>query len=91
MFNDLLSDHPAQTKQTSNSPVSTGLKLSIPDSTSVAAAGEYYVLSRLCLHGKIAALAPSGVRNADIVITSVDGERLHALQVVEASAKIRVG
>lgn len=50
--------------------MSAGFNLSIQDSTLVGAAGEYYVLARLCLRNKIAALAPSGVRNADIVIST---------------------
>lgn len=59
----------------------SGLNLSIKDSTLTAAAGEYYVLARLCLSGKIAAQAPRGVPNADIVVTTVSGERLYAVQV----------
>src|SRR5215468_7643730 len=55
--------------------------LSIKESTILAAAGEYYVLSRLCLAGYIAALAPKGVPNTDIVITDVNGSRLFAVQV----------
>jgi hypothetical protein len=47
----------------------------------VAAAGEYYVLARLSLLGKIAAQAPRGVPNTDIVVSSVDGTRLCAVQV----------
>lgn len=61
--------------------MSAGFHLSIQDSTLVGAAGEYYVLARLCLRNKIAALAPSGVRNADIVISTTEGDRLCALQV----------
>lgn len=54
--------------------------------TLVGAAGEYYVLTRLCLRGYIAALAPKGVPNADIVVTDVNGTRLFAVQV-----KARIG
>lgn len=46
-----------------------------------AVAGEYYILARLCLLGKIAAQAPRGVPNADIVVSSVIGDRLCAIQV----------
>jgi len=55
--------------------------LSVKTSTLLAAAGEYYVLSRLCLRGYIAAQAPKGAPNADLVITDVAGERLYAIQV----------
>ncbi len=47
----------------------------------IGAAGEYYVLARLSLLGKIAAQAPRGVPNADIVVSSVAGDRLCAVQV----------
>jgi len=47
----------------------------------VAAAGEHYVLSRLCLNGYIAALAPKGVPATDIVVTDIAGSRLFAVQV----------
>lgn len=57
------------------------IPLSIKESTILAAAGEYYVLSRLCLAGYIAALTPKGVPNSDIVITDVNGSRLFAVQV----------
>ena len=55
--------------------------LSIKESTILSAAGEYYVLSRLCLAGYIAALAPKGVPNTDIVITDINSSRLFAVQV----------
>ena len=55
--------------------------LTIRHSAMVAAAGEYYVLARLSLLGKIAAQAPRGVPNADIVVSSMDGDRLCAIQV----------
>ena len=42
-------------------------------STLVAAAGEYYVLARLSLLGKIEAQDPRGVPNDDIVVSSVEG------------------
>ena len=37
----------------------------------LGAAGEHYVLSQLLRRGYIAALAPQGVPNADIVITDL--------------------
>ncbi len=56
-------------------------------SSLVAAAGEYYVLARLSLLGKIAAQAPRGVPNADIVVSSVSGDRLCAVQVKTRQGK----
>jgi hypothetical protein len=44
-------------------------------------AGEHYVLFELLRQGYIAALAPAGVPNADIVVTNRDGSRLCAIQV----------
>lgn len=61
--------------------------LTIKQSTLVAAAGEYYVLARLSLLGKIAAQAPRGVPNADIVVSSVAGDRLCAVQVKARQGK----
>jgi hypothetical protein len=55
--------------------------LSAKTTTLVGAAGEYLVLSRLCLHGFIAAPAPKGVPNADVLVTDVSGSRLYAVQV----------
>jgi hypothetical protein len=50
-------------------------------STLLGAAGEHYVLCQLLRRGYIAALAPLGVPNADILITDLDGQRLVAIQV----------
>lgn len=50
-------------------------------STLLGAAGEHYVLSQLLRRGYIAALAPIGVPNADIVVTDMEGQRLSAVQV----------
>jgi hypothetical protein len=61
--------------------------LGVKQSTLVAAAGEYYVLARLSLLGKIAAQAPRGVPNADIVVSSVEGDRLCAVQVKARQGK----
>ncbi|TWI35092.1 hypothetical protein [Paracoccus sulfuroxidans] len=53
----------------------------IDASTMTGAAGEHLVMSRLLSRGYIAALAPQGVPNFDIVVTSVDGTQLCAFQV----------
>jgi len=45
------------------------------------AAGEHYVMSELLRRGFIAALAPAGVPNCDIVVTDNIGDRLFAIQV----------
>jgi hypothetical protein len=45
------------------------------------AAGEHFVMSQLLRRGMIAALAPAGVPNCDIVVTDDIGERLCAIQV----------
>lgn len=50
-------------------------------STVLGAAGEHYVMSVLLRHGFIAALAPIGVPNCDIVVTDDIGDRLCAIQV----------
>ena len=52
------------------------------DGTSLTgAAGEHLVMSRLLSRGYIAALAPQGVPNFDVVVTSLDGSQLCAFQV----------
>lgn len=50
-------------------------------STLLGAAGEHYVMSLLLRHGFIAALAPAGVPNCDIIVTDDIGDRLCAVQV----------
>ena len=45
------------------------------------AAGEHFVMAELLRRGLVAAKAPEGVPNFDIVITDIDGERLAAIQV----------
>jgi len=47
----------------------------------LGAAGEHHVMCQLLRRGLIAALAPQGAPNMDIVLTSVDGEILRAIQV----------
>jgi hypothetical protein len=50
-------------------------------STTLGAAGEHYVMCQLLRRGFIAALAPAGVPNADIIVTDEIGDRLCAVQV----------
>jgi hypothetical protein len=50
-------------------------------SSVLGAAGEHYVMCQLLRQGMIAALAPAGVPNADIVVTDDLGSRLCAVQV----------
>src|SRR5713226_2689054 len=50
-------------------------------STLLGAAGEYFVMSELLRRGYIAALAPQGVPNADIIVTDQEGLRLCSIQV----------
>lgn len=50
-------------------------------STVLGAAGEHYVMCQLLRRGMIAALAPVGVPNCDIVVTDEIGDRLCAIQV----------
>lgn len=47
----------------------------------LGAAGEYFAMSEMLRRGYIAALAPAGVPNADIVVTNLEGSRLCSLQV----------
>ena len=50
-------------------------------STIVGAAGEYHVLSQLLRRGWIAALAPDGAPNMDILVTDANNRKLCAIQV----------
>lgn len=47
----------------------------------LGAAGEHYVMAELLRRDIVAAKAPEGVPNFDIVITDLEGKRLAALQV----------
>ncbi len=47
----------------------------------LGAAGEHFVMCELLRRGYIAALAPQGVPNTDIVITDLTGHRLCTVQV----------
>lgn len=53
----------------------------VSTSTVLGAAGEHYVMCQLLRRGLIAALAPAGVPNADILVSDDIGDRLCALQV----------
>ena len=53
----------------------------------VGAAGEHFVLSSLLLQGFIAALAPEGAPNADIIVSTIDGAKLCSLQVKSRSGR----
>lgn len=51
------------------------------ESSLLGAAGEHFVMSELLRRGFIAALAPQGVPNADIVVTDLVGDKLCTIQV----------
>lgn len=51
------------------------------NSTVLGAAGEHYVMCQLLRRGLIAALAPAGVPNADVIVTDEIGDRHCAIQV----------
>jgi hypothetical protein len=51
------------------------------NSTMLGAAGEHYVMSQLLRQNKIAALAPAGVPDADIIVSDRVGSVLSAVQV----------
>lgn len=54
----------------------------MPSSTMLlGAAGEHYVMCQFLRRGLIAALAPVGVPNADLIVTDDIGEKLCAIQV----------
>jgi hypothetical protein len=53
----------------------------VPSSTIIGAAGEHYVMCQLLRRDLIAALAPAGVPNADILVSDKVGDRLFAIQV----------
>lgn len=51
------------------------------NSTLLGAAAEYFVMSQLLRQDMIAALAPAGVPDADIIVSNRVGDKLAALQV----------
>jgi len=57
----------------------------------LGAAGEHYIVSELLRRGHIAALAPQGVPNTDIVVTDLTGHRLCTIQVKSRRDKGRDG
>lgn len=57
----------------------------------LGAAGEHFILSELLRRGNIAALAPQGVPNTDIVVTDLTGHRLCTIQVKSRLDKGRDG
>ena len=63
----------------------------ISSSTTLGAAGEHYAMCQLLRRGFIAALAPAGVPNADIIVTDEIGDRLCAVQVTSRVAKCADG
>lgn len=51
------------------------------DTSMMGAAREHFIMCELLRRGYIAALAPQGVPNADIVVTDLTGHRLCTIQV----------
>ena len=51
------------------------------NSTILGAAAEHYVMCQLLRRGMIAALAPAGVPDADIIVSDREGGQLSAVQV----------
>lgn len=56
-------------------------------STLIGAAGQHFVLCQLLRHSWVAALAPEGVPNTDIIMTDIKGNRQFAIQVKTRSGK----
>lgn len=59
----------------------------VSKSSLLGAAGEHFVMCQLLRRGFIAALAPAGVPNADIIVSDDLGHRLSAIQVKSRVAK----
>ena len=53
----------------------------VSNTTLLGAADEHFIMCQLLRRGLIAALAPAGVPNCDIVVTDQIGDRLCAIQV----------
>lgn len=53
----------------------------ISKSTLTGSAGVHWVMHQLLRRGLIAALAPEGVPNIDLIVSDIDGEKVAALQV----------
>ncbi len=60
-------------------------------SSLIGSAGEHFVLSALLHRGLIAAPAPTGAPNVDILVSRPDGSRLCSLQVKSRSGRGRDG
>ena len=63
------------------------LVMNTSHTTLTGAAGEHFVMYRLLRMGYIAALAPAGVPNADIIVTDIEGNRAAAIQVKTRNKK----
>jgi len=59
----------------------------ISQSSLVGVSGEYYIMYRLLQMGFIAALAPTGVPNSDLIVTDVEGKHVAAIQVKTRTKK----
>ena len=59
----------------------------LTNTTLTGAAGEYFVMSELLRRGFIAALAPQGAPNIDILVSDTKGKQLCSLQVKTRQAK----
>lgn len=57
----------------------------------LGSAGEHYIMSELLRRGFVAALAPQGVPNTDLVVTDLAGHRLCSIQVKSRQDKGRDG
>lgn len=55
--------------------------MAISSTSLIGACGEHFVMAELLRRDKIAALAPQGAPNMDIVVTDIYGHTLSALQV----------
>lgn len=54
----------------------------------IGSAGEHYAMSELLQQGFIAALAPEGVPNIDILVSAYDGSKQFAVQVKTRSVRV---
>ncbi len=59
----------------------------VASSKLIGAAGEHFVMSALLRQGYIAALAPEGAPNIDILLSDLNGTKLLGLQVKSRSGK----
>jgi hypothetical protein len=53
----------------------------------IGSSGEHFVMSALLRQGYIAALAPDGAPNVDILVSDINGSRLCSIQVKSRSGK----